>query len=156
MKKIIVVLVASLFVSSGYAETAGTGTIATTTTNTTTTSAVTHSGSKHDITNEKHIKELHYKLKITPEQETLWKSVAATLRENATDINMAVEKRESIIDTASAVDDLNAYANVAQAHADSVKKLAIVFSPLYTAMSDAQKRNADEVFMHRPHNKKKS
>jgi hypothetical protein len=154
MKKIIVVLISSLFISSGYAQTAATGT--TTKTSTKTTTAVTKSSSKHEINNEKHIKDLHTKLKITPEEESLWNTVAKTMRENAIEIDTAVDKRESMLTTATAIDDLNAYANIAQAHADSVKKLSMVFGPLYAAMSDNQKKIADEVFMHRDHDKKKS
>ena len=154
MKKIIAVLVSSLFVSSIYAQTATTG--SSTTTSTTTTTTATKASAKHEANNEKHIKELHAKLKITADQETLWATVAKTMRDNATLIDAAVDKREAMVNTSSAIDDLNAYANVAQAHADSVKKLAMVFGPLYAAMSEPQKKIADEVFMHHDHDKKKS
>jgi hypothetical protein len=46
---------------------------------------------------------------------------------------------------------LNAYADIAQAHANGVKKLAGAFSGLYSVMSDDQKKQADEVFSHRGH-----
>jgi hypothetical protein len=46
----------------------------------------------------------------------------------------------------SAVDDLNTYEKFAQAHVDGLKNLISSFKTLYTAMPDAQKKNADQVF----------
>ncbi|MFZ6862739.1 Spy/CpxP family protein refolding chaperone [Undibacterium sp. Ji67W] len=109
------------------------------------------SNPKRDANNEKHIKDLHAKLKITSSEEVLWMTVAQTMRDNVAQIDKIVDKRESLIGNASAIDDLNAYADVAQAHADSVKKLVTAFAPLYAAMPDAQKKLADEVFMQRAH-----
>lgn len=97
----------------------------------------------HDV--EKHIADLHAKLKITPAQESQWSDVAQTMRSNAGEMEEAIEKREA---NATAIDDLNAYAGIVQAHADGIKKLAKSFSSLYAAMPDDQKKLADEVFVH--------
>jgi len=112
---------------------------------------ITKSNARRDANNEMHIKDLHTKLKITASEEALWTTVAQAMRDNITQIDKVVDKRESLIVNASAIDDLNAYADIAQAHADSVKKLAMVFGPLYEAMPEAQKKVADEVFIHRAH-----
>ncbi|MFZ6849404.1 Spy/CpxP family protein refolding chaperone [Undibacterium sp. RuRC25W] len=106
-----------------------------------------------DAKNEKHIKELHAKLKITAAEENLWSAVAQAMRDSVAEIDKAVDKRASMMHGASAVEELSAYADIAQAHADSVKKLSIAFVPLYKAMPDAQKKVADEVFMQRDHGK---
>ena len=118
------------------------------------TSAMATADTKRDAAVEKHIKDLHATLKITPAEETQWGDVAATMRENAKELDQAIDKRAANKATASAVDDLNAYADIAQAHANGVKKLAGAFSGLYSVMSDAQKKQADEVFSHRGHEAK--
>jgi protein CpxP len=76
------------------------------------------------------------------------------MRENAKELDRAIDKRDTNVASATAIDDLNAYADIVQAHANSVKKLASAFSALYSAMSDAQKKEADEVFSHRSHEAK--
>jgi periplasmic protein CpxP/Spy len=113
--------------------------------------AMTNADAKRDLAVEKHIKELHATLRITPAEETQWSDVAATMRENAKDLDGAIDRRVANKATASAVDDLNAYADIAQTHANGVKKLAGAFSGLYAVMSDGQKKEADEVFGHRGH-----
>jgi protein CpxP len=97
---------------------------------------------------EKHIVDLHAKLKITPAEESQWSDVVKTMRNNASEIEVAIDKREV---HGSAIDDLNAYGDVVQAHADGIKKLAKVFSPLYASMPDDQKKVADDVFVRQPH-----
>jgi protein CpxP len=77
------------------------------------------------------------------------------MHDNAIELDKAIDKREAIVNSATAIDNLNAYGDVAQAHADGVKKLAATFSPLYASMSDDQKKMADDVFAHRTHKEKK-
>ncbi len=151
MKKLAVTLISTLLLSGAYAQTPA-ATTPNAMANTSGAPAADKSDAKRDAKNEKHIKDLHAKLKITAGEEALWTPVAQTMRDNIVQIDKAVDKRESVIGSASAIDDLNAYADVAQAHADSVKKLAMVFGPLYAAMPDAQKKIADDVFIQRGHN----
>jgi protein CpxP len=114
-------------------------------------SAMMKSDAKRDAGVEHHITDLHAKLKITPAEESQWKEVADTMRENAKDLDMAIDKRVAAASSATAIDDLNSYAEIAQAHADGVKKLAKAFSGLYSVMSDDQKKQADDTFSHRNH-----
>jgi len=109
---------------------------------------------KRDMRIEQHIKDLHAKLKITAAEEAQWAPVAKAMRDSAGELDQVLDKREAMIGTASAVDDLNAYADIAQAHADAVRKLSSVFGPLYAAMPDDQKKLADEVFTQREHQAK--
>jgi hypothetical protein len=118
-------------------------------------SAMANEDAKRDSAVEKHIKELHDTLKITSAEESQWKVVAETMRQNAKDLDQAIDKREANMANATAIDDLNAYAEIAQAHANNVKKLASAFSGLYSAMSDDQKKEADRVFSQRGHEGKK-
>ncbi len=144
MKKLAAALISSLLITTVYADTTAPAPSTTT---------AGKSDAKRDAMNEKHIKDLHAQLKITASEETLWETVANTMRANVSDIDKIVDAREAGIKTATAVDDLNAYGSIAQAHADSVKKMAVAFTPLYAAMPDAQKKIADEVFTERSHDK---
>jgi len=116
-----------------------------------TTTAMATADAKRDAAVEKHIKELHATLKITPAEEPQWNEVAQTMRENARELDRAIDKRDANVANATAIDDLNAYADITQTHANGVKKLASAFSGLYSAMSEDQKKEANEVFSHRGH-----
>jgi hypothetical protein len=96
---------------------------------------------------EERITNLHAALKITPDEETKWNGVAQAMRENAATMDKLVaSNRTTPPQNMSAVDDLTTYEKFAQAHVDGLKNLISSFKTLYTAMPDAQKKNADEVF----------
>ena len=114
------------------------------------------SDAKRDMAVENHIKDLHGKIQITPAQETQWAAVAKTMRDSAIETDKAIDKREAIVGSGTAIDNLNAYGDIAQAHVDGVKRLAAAFAPLYASMPDAQKKVADGVFAHRAHDGKKA
>jgi protein CpxP len=113
------------------------------------------SNAQRDIKVENHIKDLHAKLKITAAEEVQWSAIVKVMHDNADEIDTAIDKREALTG-ATAIDDLNAYGDIAQAHADAVKKLASAFSPLYASMSDEQKKVADSVFVQRQNKAKHS
>jgi hypothetical protein len=95
---------------------------------------------------EARINELHQKLQITPDQETKWQNVAKVMHDNAeTSRSQVVERRKNAA-TMTAEADLNAYADLAELHAQHVRKLAKVFASLYDSMSPDQKKVADQVF----------
>jgi hypothetical protein len=50
----------------------------------------------------------------------------------------------------SALDDMQQYASIAQAHADGMKRLVDAFEPLYNSMSAEQKKLADTTFRKAP------
>jgi hypothetical protein len=100
---------------------------------------------------EARIKELHTKLKITKDQEDLWSKVADAMRDNEKMMEPLHKARSEKAKTASAVDDLKSYSEIADAHAEGLKKFIPVFAALYDSMSDDQKKNADTVF--RTHHK---
>jgi protein CpxP len=147
MKTIIAALATTLLAGGAYAQAPA---------STDATPAMTKADAKRDMKVEKHIKDLHAKLKITPAEETQWDTVASTMRSNATDMDAAIDQREATHSSATAVDDLNAYGAIAQSHADAVKKLSEAFAPLYASMTDDQKKVADHVFSHRGHEARKS
>jgi periplasmic protein CpxP/Spy len=111
--------------------------------------AMAKSDAKRDNAVEQHIAELHAQLKITASEESQWTVVAETMRQNAKDLDQAIDKRDATVASATAIENLNSYSAIAQVHANGVKKLAGAFSGLYAVMPDAQKKQADEVFSHR-------
>jgi periplasmic protein CpxP/Spy len=102
------------------------------------------------------IKELHAKLKITPAQEELWNKATQVMRDNAKTMEALIKARSEKTKTMTAVDDLKSYSEIAEAHADGLKKFIPVFEPLYTSMSDTQKGSADTLFRHHGHAKSKA
>jgi hypothetical protein len=103
---------------------------------------------------EARIKELHTKLKITPAQEQLWNNVAQVMRDNAKTMEALIKARSEKAGTMTAIDDLKSYGEIADAHADGLKKFIPAFEPLYAGMSEAQKKSADTLF--RQHGRTKS
>jgi len=154
MKTIVAVLASTFLITGAYAQSPAPTTGASPSAGAST--SAMKSDAKRDTEVEKHIKDLHAKLKITPAEESQWTSMAQTMRDNAKEVDMAIDKREAIVNNATAIDNLNAYADIVQAHADSVKKLSTAFSPLYASLSDDQKKVADELFGRRMHDGKKT
>lgn len=95
---------------------------------------------------EARITSLHSKLSITADQESKWKDVTDVMHENADAIRPLIEARKANGASMNAVDDLKSYAQIADVHADGVKKFAAAFEPLYDSFSDAQKKTADAMF----------
>jgi hypothetical protein len=95
---------------------------------------------------EARITMLHAKLVITPAQEDLWKNVTQVMRDNAQTMEALTKTRAAQAKTMTAVDDLNSYSEIAEAHAAGLKKFVPVFQALYASMSDAQKAQADTLF----------
>ena len=102
----------------------------------------------HQDRAEMRVKDLHGKLKITAAQEDQWAKVAQVMRDNAKAMDSLTQSRIDHAKDMTAVDDLKSYGEVADAHADGIKKLTSVFAPLYDSMSDAQKKEADTLFRH--------
>ncbi len=105
-----------------------------------------HSSANADKMVEQRIKTLHSKLGITSSEETEWGAVAQTMRDNEATIHQLVMTRHQAPDSLSAIDDLQSYEDITQAHADGIKKLIAAFQPLYNDMSDNQKAVADDTF----------
>ncbi|RQS03465.1 hypothetical protein DIE07_31660 [Burkholderia sp. Bp9002] len=100
---------------------------------------------RHEARIEERITYLHKQLKITPAQEPQWKTFADTMRDNANTMGRLYRQR---MDTrsATAVDDMKQYAELAQSNADGAKKLADAFAPLYASFPADQKALADTTF----------
>jgi hypothetical protein len=95
---------------------------------------------------ERYIKELHTRLRITPAEETQWNQFADVMRANARDMDQAFAQRAEQFPAMNAVQNLQSYEQLAEAHAQRVQKLIPAFENLYDAMPDQQKQVADQVF----------
>jgi len=144
MKALIVTMVSALFVTGAYAQASAPAAPA---------APVPHAAKAAPTATDRveaRIADLHRELQITPEEEGKWSEVAQAMRDEAKQMDELISERQSQQDMMSAVDDLNNYALLAQAHADGVKRMSSVFAPLYNSMSDEQKKIADQVFHPHP------
>jgi len=67
------------------------------------------------------------------------------MRDNARAMDDLIQARKANTNM-TALDDVKAYSEMADARAEGVKKFVAAFEPLYTSMSDAQKKVADQLF----------
>jgi hypothetical protein len=109
-------------------------------------SAMDHSPQASAMRVEDRIKTLHDKLNITSAQESKWNDVAQSMRDNDAAINQLIRDRHQNPANMTAVDDLQSYEKIAQAHSDGLQKLIPAFQALYIDMPEGQRKNADLVF----------
>ncbi len=95
---------------------------------------------------EARITDMHAKLKITTDEETQWAKIAEVMRDNAKKMDQLTDDRLAKVKTMNAIDDLKSYGEIADAHADAIRKFTPVFMALYDSMSNEQKASADELF----------
>ena len=95
---------------------------------------------------ENRIKELHAQLRITPAEEPQWNQFAEVMRENAREMDQTLMQRAQQFQTMNAVQNLQSYGQLADAHAQRVQKLIPAFENLYNAMPEQQKQLADQIF----------
>jgi protein CpxP len=95
---------------------------------------------------EEHIKELHSQLRITPAENPQWDQFAAVMRENARDMDQVFDQRMQQYPTMNALQNMQSYEQISDAHAQHLQKLVPAFAALYNAMPDQQKQLTDRVF----------
>jgi hypothetical protein len=98
------------------------------------------------------IKYLHDRLRITPEQEPLWDTVAQTIRDNVRDIVPLLRERFRATTMGSALDVLHSYEALGEAQLDSLQKFIAVFDSLYASLAEDQKKIADAILREGPLN----
>jgi periplasmic protein CpxP/Spy len=95
---------------------------------------------------EHRINELHAQLRITPAERPQWDKFAEVMRENARDMDQAFIQRSQQFQSMNALQNMQSYQQIADAHAKHLQKLVPAFEDLYNAMPEQQKRIADQVF----------
>ncbi len=95
---------------------------------------------------EHRINELHAQLRITPAERPQWDKFADVMRENARDMDQAFIQRSQQFQSMNALQNMQSYEQIAEAHSQHLQKLVPAFEDLYNAMPEQQKRVADQVF----------
>jgi len=95
---------------------------------------------------EHRISELHAQLRITPAEQQPWEQFAEVMRENARDMDRAFIQRAEQFPSMNALQNMQSYEQIAEAHAQHLQKLVPAFENLYNSMPDQQKQLADQVF----------
>jgi periplasmic protein CpxP/Spy len=95
---------------------------------------------------ERRITELRTQLRITPAEQQQWDQFAGVMRENARDMDQIFIQRAQQLDSMTALQNMQSYEQLAEAHAQHLQKLVSAFQSLYDAMPDQQKQLADQVF----------
>jgi protein CpxP len=95
---------------------------------------------------ENHIKQLHAQLQITPAEQPQWDQFAQVMRENARDMDQAFMQRAQQYATMNAMQNMQSYEQMAEAHVRHLQKLVPAFDNLYNAMPEQQKKLTDQVF----------
>ncbi len=95
---------------------------------------------------ERRITDLRTRLKITPEEQKPFDDFAQVMRDNEQRMDGLVTKRQASFATGSAVDQMQSYTDMAQAHAEDMQHLTAAFATLYNALSADQKKQADLSF----------
>jgi len=95
---------------------------------------------------EEHTKELRAQLRITPAEQPQWEQFANVMRENARAMDQVFAQRMQQYPTMNALQNMQSYERVAEAHAQHVQRLVTAFVNLYNAMPEQQKQLTDQVF----------
>jgi protein CpxP len=95
---------------------------------------------------ERRIADLHSKLHITNDQGQQWNQFAQTMRDNAKAMDSAYQQRAEKLNTMSAVDNMQSFAQIEQQRSQDMQKLVPAFQTLYASLSDQQKSTADQLF----------
>jgi protein CpxP len=95
---------------------------------------------------ENYIRELHAELRITPAEQAQWDQFANVMRENARAMDRDFAQRMQQFATMNAVQNMQSYERIAEAHAQHLQKLVPAFAALYNAMPEQQRRLTDQVF----------
>jgi LTXXQ motif family protein len=98
------------------------------------------------------IKYLHDRLRIAPDQDPLWDTVAQVIRNNAQDITPLLRERLRAKTSGGALDVLHSYEALGEAQLDNLKKFIAAFDSLYASVSESQKKIADSILREGPLN----
>ena len=90
---------------------------------------------------------LKTELKITDAQLPLWNAVADAMRANAKSMGDMAGGMMGGSQTAALPDKLAMREKMMTAHLEALRKFKAAVDPLYTALSDEQKKTADELLI---------
>src|SRR5215469_3861991 len=95
---------------------------------------------------ETRIKDLHTQIGVTQAEAAQWDKFAQVMRDNARDMDRIQSERAQQFPSMNAVQNMQSYQQIAEAHAQHLQKLVPAFQSLYEALSPEQKQKADQAF----------
>ncbi len=104
------------------------------------------SAQKRNAFIERRISELRTQIKVTPDEEKSFDDFTNVMRQNAAQIDTATAKGATLPENATALARMQAYADVAQTHADNVQHLTTAFTAFYNTLTPQQKKVVDASF----------
>ena len=108
--------------------------------------SITASAQKRNAMVEQRIAHLRTEIKITPDEQKSFDDFANVMRQNAAEMEGATGRGVALPATASAVDRMEAYSNVAQTHAQNMQQLTSAFTNFYNTLTPQQKKVVDASF----------
>jgi periplasmic protein CpxP/Spy len=91
---------------------------------------------------------LKAELKITPEQETQWQSMAAALRQNANALDQVITSPRQQRGSIDAVQRLTEREQFDKVRTENDERLLSAFKPLYASLSPEQQQIAGQLLVH--------
>jgi periplasmic protein CpxP/Spy len=88
---------------------------------------------------ENRIKQLHAQLHITPAEQPQWDQFAQVMRGNARDMDQAFMQRAQQYPTMNAMQNMQSYEQMAEAHVQHLQKLVPAFDNLYKRCPSSRK-----------------
>ena len=85
-------------------------------------------------------------MQITPAEQPQWDQFAQVMRENARDMDRAFMQRAQQYATMNAMQNMQSYEQMVEAHVQHLQKLVPAFDNFYNAMPEQQKKLTDQVF----------
>lgn len=98
---------------------------------------------------DRHLSDLHQRLKITAAQEPQWLQFAKVMHDNAVAMDQKFVDRAQHFRSMNAVQNMQSYAGIAQQHAEDVQHLVPAFQTLYDTLTPEQKKTADLLWRNR-------
>ena len=89
---------------------------------------------------------MHAQLRITPAEQPQWDRFAEIMRQNARAMDQEFTERRQQFPTMNALQNMQSYEKISEAHAQHLQRLVPAFENLYNAMPEQQKRLTDQVF----------
>ena len=89
---------------------------------------------------------LHDALQITPAEEPLWSSFAATMHDTSVTMGQGYRQRREQLPTQTAIENMQSFIGLEQARLDGLKKSSAAFAALYATMPADQQKIADTLF----------
>jgi protein CpxP len=108
--------------------------------------AATQAQSQVQAATEQRISGLQTQLGVTAPQMPQWTAFAQVMRENAQATDTLFRQRAAGVQSMNAPANMQSYAQISRAYADSTEKLATAFQAMYAVLSDQQKLAADTLF----------